>query len=239
VRNTGKTKGVKLSKRISDLIEEKLVNDILSGKYPPGCSLPLERELATLYGTSRPTLREAITRLVRDGFLTVKKGQATIVNEYLETGSLNVITKIAKHKGSFRRDFVVYLLQLRRALVPTLVFESIRKNPAKVVAILCEAESLENQSKAFAFFDWKLQKQLAKLAGNPVFTLLLNGFDEIYVELAEVYFESEINRQLSVKYFEDLLMAAMSKDYTKAKKIAEEMFDRAVQNFSQIDEVGQ
>ena len=46
--------------RSSDQVEDLLVRSILDGSYPPGASLPGERELAAKLGVSRPTLREAL-----------------------------------------------------------------------------------------------------------------------------------------------------------------------------------
>lgn len=66
-------------KRISDLVFEQLRDLIFKGQIEPGQQLITERELAESLGVSRPTVREAINRLVALGFLEHKQGQGTFV----------------------------------------------------------------------------------------------------------------------------------------------------------------
>ena len=74
--------------------EEALVNAILDGTYPAGTTLPGERDLAAQLGVTRPTLREVLGRLERDGWLTVRHGKATRVNDLWREGGLNVLEAI-------------------------------------------------------------------------------------------------------------------------------------------------
>ncbi|HEV8622336.1 MAG TPA: GntR family transcriptional regulator [Actinomycetota bacterium] len=60
-------------------VREELAQRIASGKMPPGYQLPPEPELATDFGVSRATLREALRSLEEDGFLTRTRGAGTFV----------------------------------------------------------------------------------------------------------------------------------------------------------------
>ncbi|MCA0252657.1 MAG: GntR family transcriptional regulator [Actinobacteria bacterium] len=51
----------------------------LIADLPPGSTVPTERELAALYGTSRTTVRQAIAELVVDGKLVRTQGSGTFV----------------------------------------------------------------------------------------------------------------------------------------------------------------
>ena len=53
---------------------EQLREQIHCGELPPGHRLPAERPLADRLGVSRPTVREALRLLRRDGYLTVTRG---------------------------------------------------------------------------------------------------------------------------------------------------------------------
>jgi len=53
----------------AELAENRLVEAILEGTFPINSSLPAERELAEMLGVTRPTLREVLQRLSRDGWL--------------------------------------------------------------------------------------------------------------------------------------------------------------------------
>lgn len=66
-------------KRISDLVFEQLRDLIFKGRIRPGNQLMPERELAESLGVSRPTVREAINRLVTLRLLEHRQGQGTFV----------------------------------------------------------------------------------------------------------------------------------------------------------------
>lgn len=59
---------------------ERIVEDIRSGEYPPGSTLPSEPTLAAELGVSRPSLREALILLQEDGVITVRRGVGRTVS---------------------------------------------------------------------------------------------------------------------------------------------------------------
>jgi len=60
-------------------VAAKLVAQLVAGKYPVGSRLPAERELATIYEVSRPTIREAIIAMEVKGFVEVRVGSGAYV----------------------------------------------------------------------------------------------------------------------------------------------------------------
>ena len=65
--------------RVSDEIVNQVKSLISQGTLKPGDRLPPERELIKEFGVSRPSIREALTSLVAQGFLEVKQGNRTFV----------------------------------------------------------------------------------------------------------------------------------------------------------------
>ena len=70
--------------RVSDTVAGELEKRILEGSLKPGDRLPSERLLATTLGVSRPSLREAIQKLVSKGMLTTRHGGGNYVTDRLE-----------------------------------------------------------------------------------------------------------------------------------------------------------
>ncbi|MBM7543433.1 GntR family transcriptional regulator [Periweissella beninensis] len=62
-------------------IADDLLKKIQTGIYPINALIPKEIELATFYGVSRPTIRQAIQLLVNDGYLDRRKKRGTIVRQ--------------------------------------------------------------------------------------------------------------------------------------------------------------
>lgn len=68
-----------LDKHLWQQVADDLRSMIKSGELPPGAKLPNERELAELYGVSRPTTTHAVSQLRREGLLVVVTGKGTFV----------------------------------------------------------------------------------------------------------------------------------------------------------------
>jgi len=62
-------------------LEEKIKALIIQGELKTGDMLPSEREYADQYEISRMTVRQAISKLVNDGYVYRKKGTGTFVAE--------------------------------------------------------------------------------------------------------------------------------------------------------------
>jgi DNA-binding FadR family transcriptional regulator len=60
--------------RLYDQVAKAVAAKIANGEFAIGERLPSERELALVYGVSRPTIREAVFALELDGLVEVRKG---------------------------------------------------------------------------------------------------------------------------------------------------------------------
>jgi GntR family transcriptional regulator, transcriptional repressor for pyruvate dehydrogenase complex len=64
----------------ADVVAEQLLDLVLDGTFPIGGPLPSESDLASRFGVSRLTVREAIRSLVPTRVLDVQQGRSTLVN---------------------------------------------------------------------------------------------------------------------------------------------------------------
>jgi len=62
-------------------IYETLRKHILTGVYEEGSLLPSENELCAVHNITRPTVRQALEALVKDGFISKKQGKGTDRND--------------------------------------------------------------------------------------------------------------------------------------------------------------
>lgn len=69
----------KAQDRLYQDLARSLMEELASGRYPVGARLPAERELATTYNVSRPTVREAIIALEVQGLVEVRVGSGAYV----------------------------------------------------------------------------------------------------------------------------------------------------------------
>ncbi len=67
-------------RRLADEIADRIRHMILEGSLRPGDRLPAERQLAEQFETSRPTIRDALMVLEREGLLQMQRGGLQVVD---------------------------------------------------------------------------------------------------------------------------------------------------------------
>ena len=100
------------SPRLADTVAAELEKRILEGSLRPGDRLPAERSLALDLGVSRPSLREAIQKLVSKGLLNTRHGGGTFVTDRLEAHFADPWQDMVKGHPLLHRD----LLEFRQML---------------------------------------------------------------------------------------------------------------------------
>ena len=104
--------------RPAEITESRLISAILKGHFPVDTTLPAEHELAALLGVTRSTLREALQRLARDGWIEIRHGLPTRVRNHWIEANLGVLGAIARHQNHTPPDFVPTLLAIQHLLAP-------------------------------------------------------------------------------------------------------------------------
>jgi len=203
----------------AEAAETRLINAILDGRFPIGSNLPAERELCTALGVTRPTLREALQRLARDGWLEIRHGKPTRVRDYWKEGNLAVLGAIARRLDPLPTQFVSNLLEVRRLLAPEYTRLAVERAPAEVAAFLAPYRDLPDTPKAFAEADLRLHHFLTVSSGNAVFTLILNGFNELYREMACRYFNAAHARSHSRDFYNRLAEAVQANSPEAAEQV--------------------
>ncbi|MCO4797816.1 MAG: fatty acid metabolism transcriptional regulator FadR [Colwelliaceae bacterium] len=188
--------------------EQYIVESIWNGGFPPGSILPAERELSELIGVTRTTLREVLQRLARDGWLTIKHGKPTKVNNFWETSSLNILETLAQLDQDGIPDLVDNLMSARTNISAIYVRGAIKNNPEKAIELLKEYETIEDSGEAFAEFDYRINKELVVASGNSIYLLILNGFRGLYSRLGSLYFAHPKGREISRVYYQKLIELA-------------------------------
>jgi len=117
-----------------DVLAERLQQQILGGTYPPGSSLPTERELVTTTGLGRGSVREALRILEAQGLVRTRAGRygGSVVSKPTDALLASHISLFAKgHSVSLRA-----LVEARQALEPMVATLAARNRTAEDLATL-------------------------------------------------------------------------------------------------------
>jgi GntR family negative regulator for fad regulon and positive regulator of fabA len=127
------------------ILNNSLFLAILDATYQPGDSLPAERILADLIGVTRPTLRETLQRLSKEGWVTIQHGKSTKVNDYLTNGGLGILRSLTRYGRHLSTDMVSHLLEARTTLFPDIAQKAISSQPSEILAYLNQSKTLEDR----------------------------------------------------------------------------------------------
>jgi GntR family transcriptional regulator, transcriptional repressor for pyruvate dehydrogenase complex len=98
--------------RLDEQIAASIADAILDGAFPPGSTLPPERELAEQFGVNRTSLRQGLARLQHMGLIEARQGSGNVVRDPEGLTHPALVEALVHKLGP---DFLVELLELRAA----------------------------------------------------------------------------------------------------------------------------
>jgi GntR family transcriptional repressor for pyruvate dehydrogenase complex len=101
--------------RLDEQIAASIADAILDGAFPPGSTLPPERELAERLGVNRTSLRQGLARLQHMGLIEARHGSGNVVRDPQGLTHPAVVEALVRRLGP---DFLVELLEIRTAFGP-------------------------------------------------------------------------------------------------------------------------
>ncbi|MDP7704076.1 MULTISPECIES: FadR/GntR family transcriptional regulator [unclassified Mycobacterium] len=103
--------------RVDEQIAASIADAILDGVFPPGSTLPPERDLADQLGVNRTSLRQGLARLQQMGLIEVRQGSGSVVRDPAGLTHPAVVEALVRKLGP---EFLVELLEIRAALGPVI-----------------------------------------------------------------------------------------------------------------------
>lgn len=151
-------------------IPEKLAKDLeqllQDGVWRPGDQLPGERDLASRFGVSRSSVREALRILELHGWVDIRQGDGTRVAHPSESFGRRLRSRLHEE------DFIAELFEVRRILEPAVAALAAERSDEKGIERLEELLYQQQLSAAdlyrFVELDLDFHKTLAELSQNAV-----------------------------------------------------------------------
>ena len=147
----GDGRKVKLSERTADRLYELIMDE---RRFAPGSKLPNENELSEALHVSRTTLREAISFLVAQGVLEIRRGKGTFVAEDLPASAVDLAALSGLRSRVRARD----LFEMRLIFEPaTVALACQRATDEELLQIQHKAAKMERIAREGG--DWPLADQ--------------------------------------------------------------------------------
>jgi len=174
-----------------DVVYAGILESMSSGEYPENGRLPTETELAQHYGVSRPTVREALSRLRLDGLIASRRGSGSYV---LRRPDRNIkrfapIESIADIQRCF-----AFRISIEATAAGLAAEYRTSRDLDDLVRSYTQMEEARNRDENTAFVDHDLQFHLAlaKASQNVFFVTAL----EMIVEQMRVGMRLALNLSL-------------------------------------------
>lgn len=203
--------------RLTDKVAEALYNEIAKGTFKSGDKLPTEAEMSEQLGVARPTVREAISRLI--GLGLVERGDYGV---YVADSVQPVIQ--AALVPMLLNEWKIRELYEARVLVEcNLVSLACQKVTAEDIAELTSINEKLNTSELSAAdyfkFDMEFHHQLAKISGNAVMESISNTINDMFNRYEKVVMKMHAIQDSTYLDHKALIEAIEAKDITKAHAI--------------------
>ena len=178
-------------RKLSDEVQERLLELIRTQNLKPGAPLPSERELMAEYQVGRPAIREAMQNLHRIGLIQIRHGERPRVSkpsleamvEPMALSMHHLLTHSSSTMDNLKEARLLFELQMVRIAAERRTDEEL----VNLETILEEQANLRHDSEGFLRHDGLFHSGIAAISGNPLFVSISSAmFDwlaEFHVEL--------------------------------------------------------
>ncbi|TBU95711.1 FCD domain-containing protein [Stutzerimonas kirkiae] len=222
-------------RRLSDDIVLRLESMILEGTLAVGERLPAERVLAERFGVSRPSLREAIQKLVARGLIVSRQGGGNYVCEGLGATFSDPLVQLLENNEAAQRD----LLELRHTLEGACAFYAAQRATAPDHQRLLAAfevlqhcyvrhDAVSRAEEGAA--DARFHLAIAEASHNVVLMHTIRGlFDllkrNVVTNIGGMYALRDETRDMLMKQHRELLDAILERRADDAREVATRHID--------------
>lgn len=224
--------------RLSDQIADQLEGMIADGTLQPGERLPAERQLAERLQISRPSLREAIHKLVNKGLVTTRQGGGTYVNKTLSSSFSDPLLALLKNQPNAEFD----TLEVRKELeaiaaynAATRATESDRQRIWASFRQMAEVQRSTVPSAEKLKVDAHFHQTIVESAHNLVLVHFTRAVHDVLENTVQIYLDQFYGQTDYVEKLchqhQAIVTAIMDKDPEAAREKARFHLDFAYQSF--------
>jgi GntR family transcriptional repressor for pyruvate dehydrogenase complex len=208
-------------KKVSSQIAEQIRSSILAGEFSPGDKLPPERELAEMFGVSRPSVREALNILTASGLIMSYQGGGTVVKSLVELSAGNPLSDLIKGEQERALD----VIEVRKCMEAWTSFyaaqRALPEDLRKLEKLLAEMERNLDGMKPSQDLDANFHIVIAQATHNIVWLHLMQSIFDAMKEFQRVvwravYLTGDDHRQL-FRHHREVYEAIRDRDPERAR----------------------
>ncbi|MEW5814652.1 MAG: FadR/GntR family transcriptional regulator [Spirochaetota bacterium] len=215
------------TRSLYEQIADKIQHMIVTKELEPGQKLAPERELTTMLGVSRPTMREAMKVLRDRGLLEYRPGNGTYVKS-ISTSSMH---------ESMERFFInkdrpyLELMQIREIIEPAAAALAAERDIPEVIEELektiRDLDSIKTSTESYSEVNLRFHVGIIKATGNEMLLALLTPILGFLKEAVTEIQKLSMNAPTGPADHHAILECIKNKQPDAAKKLMEEHLTQA------------
>jgi GntR family transcriptional repressor for pyruvate dehydrogenase complex len=206
--------------KLAHEVARQIAQAIQEGRFLAGQALPPTRELATKFNVSRPILREALSILQIQGFVSILHGRGTFVKDHnIDILNVSLEAWLAKN-----RTLVENFYEARLAIEPVCAARAAQlasaKDIAKLRGILDWLDQLteEGNTPVLVSADIDFHSRIAQLSHNEFLMKMLNSLIVPETDVRKIVLRLPDHLSTTNKHHFEIFRAIEKHDPGAAKK---------------------
>ena len=214
-------------KRIYEEITHRLQSLVETGDLKPGDRLPPERQLASLFGVSRNSVREAIKSLEQKGVLESRPGAGTFITAGSEADLARQFGEIFAQERHRLGD----IFELRLLLEPQIAHLAAQRISARTLqelhGIMAAYDQALRDGRPVYEIDQSFHDAIAAATGNTSIVRLMEEMHDMLSESRDEALQSPARSRTSLEAHMKILEALRRRDPQGARAAMTEHLEHA------------
>lgn len=193
------------------------IKDLLDqGKLKSGEKLPSERQMSSMLGVSRPSLREALKALVYSGILKNRVGEGMFVGDEqsIIENKLQISFMVKKYA---LEEFIESRRIIESATIHFSILRATKEQQENIRRIYTHSCSQLDDMAKFIKSDYAFHRAIADSSGNALLTSILQTLRSAMTTFNFEFLDSYEGRKTVLSHHEEILLALEARDEIKAQ----------------------
>jgi len=163
----------------SEQVSEELKRMILERKWVPGERLPSEKALCEMFGTSRVTIRSALSNLKALNLIDTRLGAGSYV-KHLDSGTRINDLIPAAYLGDDMKGVLEFRMEVESGTCALAAQKATKSDVERLRYFLAKMETLQDNLDALCMVDLEFHYEIAKISRNSLIIKTYEVISDIY-----------------------------------------------------------
>lgn len=229
-------------KKLYQEVLDRLITAISTSEFPPGSQLPSERELMSMIGVGRPSIREAMLTLQQMGLIKINHGErARVINPtaevLLDQISAAMIMLLATSPRGLD-ELKEARLWLESALARMATRNATARDLERLAALIRDLKEARGDQSRFIAVDMEFHGYIAEMSGNSMVAAVTKGVLDWLSRFKRDLVSVRGAERLTIEEHEKIFKAIAAGDAQAASSIMADHITRANELYKVLGENG-